>query len=217
MVTFSLTPKQNEANKLLAGPQQHTMLFGGSRSGKTFLLTRAVAIRALKAPNSRHCILRFRLGHIKASMMLDTFPKVMKLCWPDVKYEMNKSDFYARLDNGSEIWFGGLDDKERVEKILGNEYATLYFNECSQIPYSSRNVAITRLAQLVQQKIQGLPERPLPLRVYYDENPPDKGHWTYRLFKLKVDPESKQPLSDPENYACMQMNPRDNLDNLGQE
>jgi hypothetical protein len=33
---------------------------------------------------------------------------------------------------GSELWFGGLDDKQRVEKILGNEYIqTSSFNECS--------------------------------------------------------------------------------------
>lgn len=30
---------------------------------------------------------------------------------------------------GSQIWIAGLDDKERVEKTLGQEYATLSFNE----------------------------------------------------------------------------------------
>jgi hypothetical protein len=29
------------------------------------------------------------------------------------------------LPNGSEIWFSGLDDKERTEKILGQEYVTI--------------------------------------------------------------------------------------------
>ena len=215
-MTFKLTARQDEANRLLAQGAQHTMLFGGSRSGKTFILTRAVVVRALKAPGSRHVILRFRLGHIKASMMMDTFPKVMKLCFPDVAFDLNKSDFYARFENGAEIWFGGLDDKERVEKILGNEYVTLYFNECSQIPYSSRNIAMTRLAQQVTQKVDGV-ERSLPLRAYYDENPPDKGHWTYRLFRLKQDPETKRELPDAENYASMQMNPGDNQQNLPAE
>lgn len=214
-MSFELTERQLRANDLLAGSAQHIMLFGGSRSGKTFLLVRACIIRALKAPQSRHVILRFRLSHIKQSVVMDTFPKVLGLCFPDVKVEVNKSDLFARFENGSEIFFGGLDDKERVERILGNEYSTIYLNECSQIPWNSRNVAMTRLAQLVSQKIVGRAEKPLPLRVYYDENPPDKGHWSYRLFKLKLDPESKQPLPDPENYASMQLNPRDNLDNLG--
>jgi hypothetical protein len=43
---------------------------------------------------------------------------------------------YIALPNGSEVWVGGLDDHERVEKILGMEFVTLFYNEC-QIPYGS--------------------------------------------------------------------------------
>jgi len=217
MASFSLTAKQEEANRLLASSAQHIMLFGGSRSGKTFLLVRACAVRALKSPNSRHAILRFRYGHIKASIVMDTFPKMMSLCYPDVAYELNKTELYATYENGAEIWFGGLDDKERTEKIFGNEYATIYLNECSQIPWNSRNIAVTRLAQLCYQGIEGRAPRVLPLKMYYDENPPDKGHWTYKLFKLKVDPETRREMARPENYACLQMNPQDNVMNLGAE
>jgi predicted phage terminase large subunit-like protein len=162
-------------------------------------------------------MLRFRLGHIKSSVVQDTWPKMMRLCHPGVEYELNKSDLYVTFANGSEIWFGGLDDKERVEKILGNEYATIALNECSQIPFSSRNMAVTRLAQSVNESIMvngKLIERPLPLRMYYDENPPDKGHWTYRMFVQKLDPESKKPLPNPADFASIQMNPKDNQDNL---
>lgn len=148
---------------------------------------------------------------------MDTFPKVMRLCWPKVEYDLNRSDQYATFENGSEFWFGGLDDAERVEKILGNEYVTMAFNECSQIPWNSRNMAITRLAQRVEYKLQGLLPGILPLKAFYDENPPDKGHWSYRLFKLKIDPESKASLPDPDNYACMRINPVDNLQNVGEE
>lgn len=213
-MSFALTAKQQEANALLASPAQHIMLFGGSRSGKTFLIVRAICMRALKAAGSRHASLRYRLGHIKASIVLDTFPKVMKLCFPQVHYELNKTDLYAQFSNGSEYWFGGLDDKERTEKILGNEYSTLHLNECSQIPYSSRNIAVTRLAQLVKQKVDGI-ESVLLLKMYYDENPPDKGHWTYKMFVTKQDPESKQFWPNPEAYGSMQLNPIDNLSNLG--
>ena len=131
---MKLTPKQTEANKLLAGSATHIMLFGGSRSGKTFVLVRAVCLRAIKAPSSRHAIVRFRFNAVKNSIVMDTFPKVMALCFPGVKYELNKSDWYARFPNGSEVWFAGLDDKERTEKILGMEFVTIYSNECSQIP-----------------------------------------------------------------------------------
>lgn len=212
MPSCELTPKQQEANRLLASAATHIMLFGGSRSGKTFLIVRAICIRALKADNSRHVMLRFRLGHIKASIVHDTFPKVMRLCFPEAQFELNKTDLFAQFPNGSEIWFGGLDDKDRTEKILGNEYATIFLNECSQIPWQSRNLAVTRLAQLAHQ----IGDKTLPLKMYYDENPPDKGHWTYKLFKAKQDPESKRALADPDSFASMQLNPGDNVQNLAE-
>ena len=207
---FHLTEKQREAGELLGGNQTHTLLAGGSRSGKTFLLTLAVVTRALRAKGSRHGIFRFRFGHCKQTIGLDTLPKVLATVYPQVDYKIDHQDWYCKLPNGSEIWLGGLDEKDRVEKVLGFEFVTIYLNECSQIPYSSRNVALTRLAQLVADQ----DGKQLPLRMYYDENPPDKGHWTYKLFKLKVDPDSKNPLSDPNNYGFMQLNPRDNKENL---
>lgn len=212
---FSLTAVQTAANTLLAGDSTHIMLFGGSRSGKTFLLVRAVCTRAVKAPNSRHAILRFRFNAVKNSIVLDTFPKVMSLCFPGVKYTVNKSDWFATLENGSEIWFAGLDDKERTEKILGMEFVTIYLNECSQIPYGSVETAITRLAQKADQMAIGhLPACQLKPRVYYDCNPPSKAHWTFKLFKEKRHPDTKEPLKHPENYASMQLNPLDNKANL---
>ena len=211
---MKLTPKQEQAQAILSGPATHIMLFGGSRSGKTFLHVRNIVFRALKAPGSRHAMLRFRLNHIKASIVLDTFPKVMQIAFPGVALDLNKSDLYATFENGSQIWFSGLDDKERTEKILGQEYSTLYFNECSQIPLLSVDTAITRLAQLVEMAIEGRTAAPLKPRAYYDCNPPNKGHWTYRRFMQKVDPDTKKELAHPEDYAYMQMNPVDNSENL---
>ncbi len=190
------------------------MLFGGSRSGKTFLLVRNVVLRALKAPGSRHVVLRFRFNHVKASIVLDTFPKVMQTAFPGVPYTLDKTDWYAQFPNGSQVWFGGLDDKERTEKILGQEYATLYLNECSQIPQHSRDMAVTRLAQRVTQHIEGRESRDLKPRMYYDCNPPSKAHWSYRMFVEKRDPDTKQPLGKPDDYAFFQINPEDNAENL---
>jgi phage terminase large subunit-like protein len=215
--TFKLTPKQLQANALLASDATHIMLFGGSRSGKTFVLVRAVCLRAIKAAKSRHAIVRFRFNAVKNSIVLDTFPKVMSLCFPGVKYTLNKSDWYVTFDNGSEIWFAGLDDKERTEKILGMEFATIYPNECSQIPYGSIETAITRLAQKAEQQAIGdFPATTLRPRVFYDCNPPPKSHWTYKLFREKRHPDTKENLKHPENYASMQINPMDNTENLAE-
>lgn len=211
--SFSLTPKQQEANRLLASQATHVLLYGGSRSGKTALLTRAVVMRAIKADASRHAILRFRFNAVKQTIGMDTLPKVMSLCFPGIKYELSKGDWYVRFPhNDSEVWLGGLDDKERAEKILGSEYATIYLNECSQIPWASRNLALTRLAQSAVNNLPGA--SPLALKMYYDCNPTSKTHWTHKLFKQFVDPDSKRPLANPAQYASMQMNPADNAANL---
>jgi phage terminase large subunit-like protein len=214
---FRFTAKQEEAQDVCISDATHIMLFGGSRSGKTFLIVRNIVARALKAPGSRHLITRFRFNHLKSSIILDTFPNVMRRCFPQVKYNLSKSDWYATLPNGSEIWFAGLDDKERLEKILGKEYVTIYPNECSQIAWDSIQVLITRLGQKVMQVVKGVVPQLLKLRMFYDCNPPTKAHWTFRVFKQKVDPETKLPLSQPNDYACFQMNPVDNQENLSPE
>jgi hypothetical protein len=201
-----LTAKQKEARVFLTGPQRHSCIYGGSRSGKTFLICRQVLARALNVEKSRHVILRARFNAVRASVWLDTLPKVASICWPGLERQMrdNNRDQFVQLFNGSQIWFGGLEEKDRVEKILGQEYSTMYFNECSQIPYHSIVVARTRLAQNVG----------LKPRAYYDLNPPGTGHWTNVMFGKKVDPESRRPLAEPEQYARLIMNPIDNVDHL---
>jgi len=213
-MTFAFTERQKEALEIIAGPATHVMLYGGSRSGKTFLHVRNMVLRALKAPESHHIILRFRFNHLKASIIYGTFPKVMKLCFPDVEWDLNKTEWVVRLANGSEIWFGGLDDKERTEKILGQEYSTMLFNEASQIPKSAKDTALTRLAEKAMVKIDGLEGLALRPRAFYDCNPPSKNHWTYLEFVKKVDPETKQPLTKPEDYIHFKMNPQDNAANI---
>ena len=216
-MAFAFTARQEAAQQVLAGDATHLMLFGGSRSGKTFLLTRNVIMRALKAPNSRHAIFRFRLNHVRASIVGDTFPKVMRVAFPGVSYDIQKTDLIATLPNGSQIVFGGVDDKERTEKLLGLEFATVYFNECSQIPVSSVDMVLTRLAQKAESVIQGRQPQPLKLRAYYDCNPPSKAHWTYRRFVQRVDLDTKRSLPNPEDYATFSINPVDNAQNLSPE
>jgi hypothetical protein len=210
---LKLTEKQEQANALLQTGAKHILLDGGSRSGKTALFVRAICARAIKAPRSRHAILRFRFAHVKESIGMDTLPKIMRDCFPQVPCKINKSDWFLPLPNESEIWLGGIDDKERTEKILGKEFATILLNECSQIPYNSRNLIVTRLAQRCEYK-HGADLRTLALRMYYDQNPPSKSHWAYQLFYLHRDPDSKQPITDAQDYAKMTLNPRDNIANL---
>lgn len=205
MSDFKKTPRQKQAIQLLKSAAKFVMLFGGSRSGKTFILCFAVVFRACFT-KSRHVILRLNFNHVKTSIWLDTLPKVLKLCFPNCGAIPMKSDYYYIFPNGSEIWVAGLDDEKRVEKILGKEYSTMYFNECSQIPYSSIAIAMTRLAE----------KSDLAKKVYFDENPPSKRHWSYWLFIKGLDPEQNTPI-DTSKYASLIMNPADNLDNIDKD
>ena len=206
--TCEWTQRQWEAEALLESIAMHVMLFGGSRSGKTFKIVSKICSRALEVP-SRHAILRFRFNHVVNSIGFDTLPKVMRSCFPGAAADcrLDKQHWIYYLPNGSEIWLGGLDDKERTEKILGQEFATMFLNECSQIPVDSRDMALTRLAQNVG----------LPLKMFYDCNPPSKRHWTYQMFIEKIDPKRHQPIVNPENYAALQINPDHNRKNLPAE
>ena len=208
---FTKTAKQHEAVALLKSEARHILLYGGARSAKTFILVYAMVQRALKC-KSRHLILRQHFNHVKTSIWMDTLPKVLDLAFRDsdgdlIPFHKNDSDFYLRFDNGSEIWIGGLDEKERSEKILGTEYSTIFFNECSQLSYGSIETARSRLAE----------KSGLINRCYYDQNTPHKQHWSHRQFIEKVDPQDKTPLPNPERYASLLMNPKDNLENIGEE
>ena len=179
-------------------------------SGKSFLLLRAVLIRAFREPGSKHAIFRFTLASIKGSLIGETLPDVFKLCFPDAWDQCiyNKQDCLLTLPNESEIIFSGLDDKERTEKILGQEYVTIYFNECSQIPWNSVITALTRLAAK---------SKTLKLKAYYDFNPPSKKHWTYLRFVEKKDPITKAPVAKPESYGFYLINPEDNKENISEQ
>ncbi len=204
---FSLTPDQHAANRLLGGNATHILLRGGARSGKTFVLVRALVVRALRAAGTRHGIFRHRFNALRATIVVDTFPTVMRRCFPSVPWQLSRTDWSVTLPNGSLIMFGGLDDEERTEKILGLEFATVYLNEASQVTYGARNMLLTRLAQ----------KSPLALKEYIDANPPTTAHWLYRVFESGIEPSSGQPLPDPACYATMQLNPEGNRANLSAE
>lgn len=201
---FKKTPKQKEATKLLSA-LKYVLLVGGSRSGKTFLAVRSIIIRAVKV-KSRHLICRFRFNSVKTSIGMDTIPKVMSLCFPDLPYKLNKTDWFVTLPNGSEIWLAGTDDKERTEKILGTEFSTIYFNESSQFTdYEVITMLLTRLAEKTE----------LINKAWFDCNPPSKKHWTYLVFVEGKLPKTGESVPNYErDYGYILMNPGDNLENL---
>lgn len=203
---FTKTDKQRQAIDLLGSDKKYIALGGGSRSGKSFIIIYSLIIRCCKE-KSRHAVLRNTFNAVKRSIVNDTFPKVLSLCFPDIKVKINRTDYIATFPNGSEIYFLGLDGGERSEKILGLELSTVFFNEASEIDYHSVQIALSRLAE----------KNNLNKKALFDFNPPTKSHWTYHLFIKHIDPIDSVPLLNDVEYGYMRINPSENLHNIDKD
>ncbi|MDA3938326.1 MAG: phage terminase large subunit [Spirochaetia bacterium] len=143
---FFPTGAQRAALSLIKSGAKHILLFGGARSGKTTIHVLALIFRSLRYPGSRHLICRLRLKDARSSVLHETMIPWLNRIIGTKLYKLNRHDNYISLYNGSEIWIGGLGDKEQVDRILGHEYNTIYFNEVSQISYHAVTTAYSRLA-----------------------------------------------------------------------
>lgn len=187
----------------MSGPDRHVLGYGGSRSGKTFGFCYGIHKRALMAEGSRHAIIQPTFNGAKVAVALDTYPKMLDMVDPDVPVSLSRTDWYFEYPNGSQVWIGGLENKDRADKILGREYATIYLNECSRLSYDAVHVARSRLAQVCY-KADG---RPLVQKAYYDLNPTVQSHWTFQEFVKGVAPGSGAPVT---GRAYCLLNPQDN-------
>lgn len=207
-----LTEKQREAAALLGGDASNVMLYGGSGSGKTFLICWRMVHNAMTCPKSRQAIVRKFLNTARTAIGMDTLPMVLEQ--EKFPYFYNKMDNIFEFDNGSAIWLVGLDDVHRVDKILGKSFFTMYFNECSEMSWESVQTAMTRNRMKIDKDVFGNPRRN---RLYFDCNPPSKKHWCYRSFIEKINPERNLIWNRPDQWAYMQVNPQDNQQNVGSE
>ena len=209
---INLTNAQNNAVETIKKYKQ-TLLYGGSRSGKTFIYCYCLLYRALTYNKSRHGIFRQTRKDLKESIWLDTFPKVCSLIHPNFKPELNNQDLVARFYNGSEIWFGYLDDVKHSDNVLGKEFNTVYLNEISEIAFASYSKVLTRLSLKAYDKNGNL----CPNRFFGDCNPSGKWHWGYKTFVLKKNAKTGEALNNPEQYGYLLMNPKDNMANLPED
>jgi phage terminase large subunit len=204
-VVFKPTVIQRKALALLKSGAKHILLYGGSRSGKTTVLVMAIIFRAILYAGSRHLICRYRAKDARSSVLRETL-----IPWLDNTVGKNGYYYLAHesmitLFNGSEIWIGGLGDKEQADKILGHEYCTIYFNEISQLSFIAVTTAYSRLAM----RVTGCKNL-----FFYDCNPGSPLHWAYKIFVLKKIFQTGEPLEKPDLYQSMVLNPEDNRENL---
>lgn len=200
-----LTNRQTQAKGLIQRCA-YTLLYGGARSGKTYGVILTLIFLSIKHPGSKHLVARRYAVDIRSSIFLDTIPKVLSALGLNrgEHWQANATFMEFTFRNGSMIQCAGLDDKERVDKILGQEFTTVYVNESHDVDYLTIEKLLTRLSQNVGCKN----------RFICDLNPTTKAHWTHKLFIEGINPKTREPITDRHLYGYLQMNPTDNADNL---
>lgn len=204
---LKLTAKQIEAYYAL---EDHTnvLLYGGARSGKTFVTLDYIFDEAYEHPGSWWLVARLHATDARAAIWKQTVPTLARLkgLVNGVHYTTNEQFMEIHLENGSVVFCEGLDDPERVEKILGREYVGIYINEAQDVPWPTVVKVRTRLSQ----KVPGRPSL-----FVADLNPTTVAHWTYKLWFRGVHPETMRALGDGSgSYAKVQLNPADNEANI---
>lgn len=197
--TEQFSPKQIEATKHeWQNPQiKEICNEGGARAGKTFLTIRAIIDRAVSYPGSRHLIARYRYNHMITTVWKQTLVPLLNQIVKKDNYREDRQYCIITLSNGSTIWGAGLDDAERVEKIMGSEYSTIFVNEATQISYETFQKLKTRLSLKVVNEY-GIE---LNRKMIIDCNPRNEFHWIYKYFILRKDPNNPTQALRPEQVA----------------
>jgi len=193
---------------------RHTLLTGGARSGKTVLCVRANIIRALTYPRSRHLSLRLHRVTSEKYLWKQTLPDVIEKCFKGVAFVYNNTKLILTCPNGSTYWFGGLDEGEKSDGLLGSDWNTVHFDEANEMLPDGLQKARTRLAL----KIKSADGRMCINRSFATVNPTYKTHHLYRTYVEKFDIFNGLPMSPEQSsmYNWCRINPCDNLDNLSE-
>lgn len=200
---YTLTPKQRVAWALLEDPRYRRYLFdGGARSGKTDLTLAWLVAQASRFPGARILVARLHLDHARTTLWNLSLKKLLPPC-AEVQYQ--EQTLECRLANGSVIRVGGLDDAERVDKILGDEYLHIFINEATQVTWETVTKVLTRLSQNVPGAVR---------KLILDCNPKGPRHWLHQVGVQHILPHDgageATPLPDAEIWARLAWTPYDN-------
>ena len=203
---FKKTDAQRDAvSKIARSPARNVMLFGGARSGKTVLAIFALIVRAARC-KSNHIIVRNTFNSVKNSIWMGTLPTVLRMAFPDLPVKWDRTNFRIILPNGSTIKCAGLDDGEKMERLLGLEFSTILAEECNQIPW----IAIERLKTRLAEKNK------LVKKTFYTQNPTTTTSAYYQAFEQGVDPVDGEAFDKArtDDFLSIRINPASNLHNL---
>lgn len=211
-MNFSLTKKQIEAKKILQQKKPKIFLLsGGMRSGKTFLWLREVILRCAMFPGINALVGRLNFSDLKSAIISQTLPKVLELCFKDLRLDlsnpkiMNKIDNILTLPNNSKIFFKYLSEKNGKETGFGLEFSVIFVDELSEIPRSIFEKIVNRCTE----------KSPPIKQVLCAENPDKITGYVHKIFVERVD--AVTGLPSERDVAYLKINPEDNLENISPE
>ena len=223
---IKLTRRQEVALDLLDDSLHDIeMLLGGSGSGKSFIAAYKVVRDTLRyrAPS---LICRDKYVDLQQGMIDQIIPAILQLIatanghegsWTTWKIDGLKfatwGDKKTKLTfcTGAYIRFGGLSKRDLSEsgsdKILSPSWLHILVEEASECEWGIVELLITRL----RFQVKGVMNKLL-----ITENPPSINHWSYkRFYEHKREDGSTMPMDEISRYAYLEMQPKDNVENLG--
>jgi len=206
---FHKTTAQKEAiSEITSSDAKNVMLFGGARAGKTLLAVYTLIVRACKC-KSDHIIVRNTFNSVKNSIWMGTLPQVLVMAFPDLPVKWDRSNYIITLPNGSTIRCGGLDDGDKLERLLGLQFSSILVEECNQVPWLAVQKLKTRLAE----------KNKLVKKVFYTQNPTKTTSAYYQAFEQKIDPIDGEAFDNEtaDDHLSIRINPESNLENLDSE
>jgi len=211
---FRLNQKQHEALRFMTDKiARHTLLLGGARSGKTLLIVKSNIMRCMMYPRSRHLSLRLLRTSSEKYLWKQTLQDVITKCFPDVGFVLNNSRLILTCPNGSQYWFGGLDEGDKGEGLLGSDWNTIHYDEISEMPIEMVMKARTRLSL---KSYSGDRKRECVNRTFATINPTFKTSPIYKMYIVKFNVEKNLPMPPEiaQLYNSYKINPIDNIENL---
>ena len=207
---FQYNDKQKAGARVLSDPSAKFIKFyGSSRSGKTLLVLRWIRVRALKYAGSKHLVARYSFANAKKTIWLHS---MLPLFRPDEKAglcKINLSEGIIHYFNGSIIVLGGL-EPARIDSILAAEYGSIFITEANENRWREVELLFSRMNDTSVSETGQM----IDPKAVFDLNPTNQQSWDFKLFELKQNPESGQPLDNPAEYVSVQFRVEDNQENL---
>lgn len=199
---------------------KYHLFYGGAGSGKSWLIMLIVILRALGAPNSRHAVFRLTRNSCEQTLFNKTFFEVMAVVFPAMLKRLQDeklitySDMTVTFHNGSQIFFNGLDEN-RLTKVLGDEFNTVWLNECNEDGLNYKTISVLQNRLRSKRSIGNAV--PLKNKMFFDCNPRFYSDWEYKAFKLHVNPDDGDAMPRSHQWVAQKLNTTANLDNLGED